>query len=156
MRVAVIAVGERPPVWVREAWADYAKRLPRPYTPELIEVAAGNRTGARDPARAIADEGKRVLAALGRSARLVLLDERGSAWSSAELARRLARWAQAGEDIAFAIGGPYGHAPELDARAAERWSLSALTLPHALVRVVLIEQLYRAWSINAGHPYHRA
>lgn len=156
MRIVLIAVGGKAPSWVRDGYAEYAKRLPKPYAPELVELALGARTKSSDPARAIADEGARVLAAVPKQARLVLLDERGEAWSSVELARELSAWARSGDDVALAIGGPDGHAPAVQERARQRWSLSKLTLPHMLVRLVVIEQLYRAWTLNEGHPYHRA
>ncbi len=156
MKIAIIAVGEKPPAWVRDAYGDYVKRLPKPYAPELIELPLGKRAGSSDPARAIADEGTRVLAALPKQAHVVALDERGAAWTSVELSRQLAHWSREGQDVALLIGGPDGHAPAVMARAQQRWSLSNLTLPHALVRVLLAEQLYRAWTLMQGHPYHRA
>jgi 23S rRNA (pseudouridine1915-N3)-methyltransferase len=156
MRIVLIAVGEKPPAWVRDGFVDYARRLPKPWTPELVELALGHRGKGADPARAIADEGARVLAALPKSAHIVALDERGSGWTSVELSRRMDGWAQAGDPVALLIGGPDGHAPEVLQRARERWSLSSLTLPHALVRVVVAEQLYRGWTLLQGHPYHRA
>jgi 23S rRNA (pseudouridine1915-N3)-methyltransferase len=156
VRLLIVAVGEKPPAWVREGYADYARRLPRPYTPELIEIALGHRGKGADVARAIADEGARVLAALPRQALVVALDERGASWSSVDLSRRLGQWSQEGRDVAFVIGGPDGHAPAVRERAALVWSLSALTLPHGLVRVLLAEQCYRAWSLLQNHPYHRA
>ena len=110
----------------------------------------------RDAARAMADEGGRVQAALPRNAWVVALDGRGKAHSSEELAQRLEHWRQQGRDLVFLIGGPEGHAPEVLAAADERWSLGPLTLPHMLVRLVLAEQLYRACSLLANHPYHRA
>jgi 23S rRNA (pseudouridine1915-N3)-methyltransferase len=155
MRITIIAVGEKPPAWVREGYAEFAKRLPKPYAPELIELSLGQRGKGRDAARAIADEGAAVLRALPKQARVIALDERGKLWRSVELAEKLQRWSLDAVDIALVIGGPDGHAPEVLAAAQERWSLSNLTLPHMLVRLVLIEQLYRAWSINRGHPYHR-
>lgn len=155
MGLAIIAVGERPPAWVDAAVADYLGRLPRPWTPKVVLIPPGRQRRAGDVARAVAEEGERVLAALPAKARVVLLDERGEAWRSVELARRLATWSHDGRETVFVVGGPDGHAPEVRARADHVWSLSALTLPHALVRVVLAEQLYRAWSIEARHPYHR-
>jgi 23S rRNA (pseudouridine1915-N3)-methyltransferase len=156
MRIALLAVGTKPPEWVRAGFEEYRKRLPKPYAPELIELAAGARGTGRDPKRAIQDEGARVLAAVPRGARLVLLDERGSSWSSAQLSQQLGAWSQDGRDVALAIGGADGHAPEVSAKADQRWSLGPLTLPHMLVRLILIEQLYRAWTLMTGHPYHRA
>lgn len=137
------------------AVAGYLVRIPKAVTPKLIEIAPGKQRKAGDVPRAVIDEGERVLASVPQGARLVLLDERGENWSSVELAQRLARWSHDGRQTVFAIGGPDGHAQAVRSRAELCWSLSGLTLPHALVRVVLVEQLYRAWSINAGHPYHR-
>lgn len=156
MRIVLIAIGEKAPAWVRDGYAEYAKRLPKPYAPELVELPLGARSKSRDPARAIADEGTRVLAALPKQADLVALDERGKPWTSVELSRQLAQWSRSGRDVALLIGGPDGHAPAVLERTAQRWSLSPLTLPHMLVRLVVIEQLYRAWTLLEGHPYHRA
>jgi len=155
MRVVLIAVGEKPPGWVKEGFAEYAKRLPKPFTPELIELPLGARGKGRDPRRAMLDEGERVVAALPKNAHLVVLDERGAQWDSIELSKQLETWSQSGRDIAFAIGGPDGHAPAVLERAQQRWSLSKLTLPHMIVRLVIAEQLYRAWTLTQGHPYHR-
>jgi 23S rRNA (pseudouridine1915-N3)-methyltransferase len=155
MRSAIIAVGDRPPAWVEVATADYLGRFPRNLAPRLVEIPPGRQRRAGDVARAVLDEGQRVLAAIPAGARVVLLDERGEPWRSTELAKRLAAWSHDARGVVFAIGGPDGHAEAVRARADAVWSLSALTLPHALVRVVLVEQLYRAWSIGAGHPYHR-
>ena len=156
MRILIIAVGEKPPAWVKAGFAEYARRLPKPFTPQLIEVAPGERGKGRDPARAIASEGERVLAAIPDGARAIALDERGTSWSSVELSRRFEAWSRDGQDIALLIGGPDGHAPAVLARADQRWSLGPLVLPHMLVRLLLAEQLYRAWSITRNHPYHRA
>jgi 23S rRNA (pseudouridine1915-N3)-methyltransferase len=122
---------------------------------ELIELKPGIRGKGRDDARAIQDEGAAILAALPQDIHVVALDGRGRAWSSEELAGQLAKWRMTGRDLAFLIGGPDGHAPDVLARADQRWSLGPLTLPHMLVRLVLAEQLYRATTIMAGHPYHR-
>lgn len=156
MRIALIAIGEKSPSWVREGWAEYAKRLPKAYAPELVELPLGARGKSRDPARAIAEEGERVLAALPKQSLVVALDERGRGWTSVELSKQLAQWAQSGRDVALVVGGPDGHAPAVLARADLRWSLSPLTLPHMLVRLVVVEQLYRAWTLLENHPYHRA
>lgn len=156
MKIRILAIGDRPPTWVRDGWAEYARRLPHPYAPALIELPAGVRGKGRDPVRAVAEEGERMLAALPKGAIAVALDERGQAWTTTELARRLDDWSREGRDLALLIGGPDGHAPAVRERAELAWSLSPLTLPHMLVRLLLIEQLYRAWTLNAGHPYHRA
>ncbi|KAA2286272.1 23S rRNA (pseudouridine(1915)-N(3))-methyltransferase RlmH [Arenimonas fontis] len=156
MKARIVAVGEKAPGWVSDGFAEYRKRLSRWLPLELVEVTPGLRGKGRDPARAMADEGERVLAALPREAWLVALDGSGKAWRSEDLAARLAHWRQQGRDLAFLIGGPEGHAPAVLAAAHERWSLGPLTLPHMLVRLLLAEQLYRAASLLANHPYHRA
>jgi 23S rRNA (pseudouridine1915-N3)-methyltransferase len=133
MRLSIVAVGQKVPGWAQEAWDDYAKRFP----PELkVELKA-------------------IEAAITRGTRVVALDERGTALTTKALAERLTAWQGEGTDVALVIGGPDGLDPEFRRQAHERIRLSDLTLPHAMVRVLLIEQLYRAWSINAGHPYHR-
>lgn len=156
MKARLVAVGEKAPGWVAEGFAEYQKRLSHWLPLELAEVAPGLRGKGRDATRATADEGGRVLAALPRGAWVVTLDGRGKALSSEQLAQRLEFWRQQGRDLAFLIGGPEGHAPEVIAAAHESWSLGPLTLPHMLVRLVLAEQLYRAASLLANHPYHRA
>jgi 23S rRNA (pseudouridine1915-N3)-methyltransferase len=155
MRARLIAVGERMPGWVAEGFAEYRKRLSHELPLELVELKPGLRGKGRDDARAIQDEGAAMLAALPPDIHAIALDGRGKAWSSEELAGQLAAWRMGGRDLAFLIGGPDGHAPEVLARADQRWSLGPLTLPHMLVRLVLAEQLYRACKIAAGHPYHR-
>jgi len=156
MKARLIAVGTGMPAWVLDGYAEYAKRLSHWLPLELVEIAPGARGKGRDPARAVADEGQRVLAALPKQAQVIALDGRGRAFSSEQLAERLAAWRQGGRDLAFLIGGPEGHADDVLAASHERWSLGPLTLPHPLVRIVLVEQLYRAASILANHPYHRA
>jgi len=156
VKARLIAVGERAPDWVASGFSDYQKRLSHWLPLELIEVAAGMRGKGRDAARAMADEGSRVIAALPKQAHVVTLDGRGKAYSSEQLAQRLEAWRQQGRDLAFLIGGPEGHAPEVIASADESWALGPLTLPHMLVRLVVAEQIYRACSLLANHPYHRA
>jgi 23S rRNA (pseudouridine1915-N3)-methyltransferase len=156
VKARLVAVGERPPAWVVEGFAEYRKRLSHWLPLELLEVAPGLRGRQRDVGRAMQDEGGRVLAALPKQAHVVVLDGGGEMHSSEQLARRLERWRSLGSDLAFVIGGPEGHAPDVLALASERWSLGPLTLPHMLVRLVLAEQLYRAAALLANHPYHRA
>jgi 23S rRNA (pseudouridine1915-N3)-methyltransferase len=155
MRVRLVAVGTRAPGWVRDACEDYITRLGSRLPVSLTEIGSSPRSGPASARRAVAREGERVLAALRREDYVVALDERGTEFSTRELAAWLKERMQEGEDLAFVIGGPDGLAPEVLARSALRWSLSRLTLPHMLVRVVLAEQLYRAHSLLAGHPYHR-
>lgn len=156
MKAKLIAVGERAPGWVSEGFAEYRKRLSHWVPLDLVEIEPGLRGRNRDAARATADEGARVLAALPKQATVVALDGRGRAWSSEQLAQRLEHWRAQGRDLALLIGGPEGHAADVLARADESWSLGPLTLPHMLVRLVAAEQLYRAAAMLANHPYHRA
>lgn len=156
MKARLIAVGEKAPDWVAAGYAEYVKRLSHWLPLELVEVAPGRRGKGLDPARAMAEEGQRVLAVVPKGALVVAMDGRGKAHSSEQLARRLEHWRQQGRDLAFLIGGPEGHASEVLAAADERWSLGPMTLPHMLVRLLVVEQLFRAASILANHPYHRA
>jgi 23S rRNA (pseudouridine1915-N3)-methyltransferase len=156
VKARLVAVGEGAPPWVAAGFAEYRKRLSHWLPLDLVEIEPGLRGKGRDPARAIHDEGTRVLAALPKNATLVALDGRGKPWSSEQLAQRLEHWRAQGRDLALLIGGPEGHAPAVLAAAQESWSLGPLTLPHMLVRLVLAEQLYRACSMLANHPYHRA
>lgn len=152
MRVRLITVSERQPDWVNSAFADYAKRLPKHLQPQLVELPLAKRR--EDVLKAKADEGLRILDAC-KDAQLIALDERGRNLSSRDLAGLLPGWEQSGRDVALVVGGPDGLDASVLQRAALKWSLSALTLPHGMVRVILAEQLYRAWSIQSGHPYHR-
>ena len=156
MKAILVAVGERAPDWVSSGFSEYQKRLSHWLPLSLHEITPGVRGKGRDAARATADEGARVLAALPRQAHVVSLDGRGKTYSSAQLAQRLEAWRQGGKDLAFLIGGPEGHAPDVVAAANESWSLGPLTLPHMMVRLLVVEQLYRAASMLANHPYHRA
>jgi len=156
MRLHLIAVGSKMPRWVAEGYAEYAKRLRGELSLQLHEIPAGRRGKNADIARVAADEGKRMLDATPSGAHVVALDVLGKAWSTEQLSARLDHWMRGGCDIALYVGGPEGLAPETLARADERWSLSPLTFPHPLVRVILAEQLYRAHSLLRGHPYHRA
>jgi len=156
MHIHLIAVGQRMPDWVTTAYQDFAKRLPNEYRLTLVELAAGKRGKNADIARAIADEGKRMLDAIPKDSLVIGLDERGRSWSTKDLAAQFSDWSQGGRDVALLVGGADGLAPDVKQRVDITWSLSKLTLPHAMVRVVLAEQLYRAWSLMNNHPYHRA
>ena len=154
MKLLVVAVGQRVPDWAQTAWDDYAKRFPPELKLELRAVKTEPR--ASKTLEAIyAAERERIEAQIPRGARVVVLDERGSHLTTQALAAKLKEWQLAGDDVALVIGGPDGLQPAFRQQAHERIRLSDLTLPHAMVRVLLVEQLYRAWSINAGHPYHR-
>lgn len=155
MRLVVAAVGTRMPGWVDEAFAEYAKRMPRKARVELVEVRPEPRRPGAAAAQLLAAEARRLRAALPSRCTTVALDERGRAFTTAELAGRLERWLAGGADVAFLIGGPDGLDPALKGEAALAMRLSSFTLPHGLARVVLVEQLYRALSILDGLPYHR-
>lgn len=156
MNIHLIAVGDKMPTWVQHGYAEYAKRLPGECALKLVEVAPGRRGKNADVARAMRDEGERMLAAIPKGALVVTLEVNGRGWSTEQLADQLQGWLAQGRDVALLVGGPEGLAAEALAAAEQRWSLSPLTLPHPLVRVVLAEQIYRAWSILRNHPYHRA
>ena len=155
MKLLVIAVGQRVPDWAQTAWADYAKRFPPELRLELKAIKTEPRSGGKTTEQIMAAERQRIEAAIPPGTHVVALDERGSALTTAALAAKLSQWQGQGGDVALLIGGPDGLHPALRQGAHERIRLSDLTLPHAMVRVLLVEQLYRAWSINAGHPYHR-
>ncbi len=154
-KVRIIAVGTRTPGWVREGFQTYLARLNSTLKVSLHEIEPGARPGGSPVDKAVQQERTRLLAAIRQEDYLVALDERGKQMSTRELASWLALRLTEGRDLAFVIGGPDGLAPELLARSDLRWSLSRLTLPHALVRVVLAEQLYRAHGVLTNHPYHR-
>ncbi|MBS1207677.1 MAG: rRNA large subunit methyltransferase [Proteobacteria bacterium] len=155
MRLLIAAVGTKMPAWVETGYAEFAKRLPRDCPLELIEVKAEPRTTGKTPAAMMAAEADRLRAAIPARRRLVVLDERGDDISTRQLAERLQKWMGLGDDVAFVIGGPDGLDPGLKAEAHEKLRLSSLTLPHAMVRPLLAEALYRAWSLMNNHPYHR-
>jgi 23S rRNA (pseudouridine1915-N3)-methyltransferase len=154
VRLLVVAVGQRVPDWAQTAWDDYAKRFPHELKVELKAIKTEPR-GSKTVEQLMAAERKRIEEAIPKGTRIVALDERGTSLRTTALAERLTEWQLGGGDVALVIGGPDGLDPEFRKSAHERIRLSDLTLPHAMVRVLLIEQLYRAWSINANHPYHR-
>jgi 23S rRNA (pseudouridine1915-N3)-methyltransferase len=154
MKLWVLAIGQRQPDWATAAWDDFAKRFPPEMRLELKALKAEPRAG-KSAAQCMAAEATRLEAAWPKGARRVMLDERGTRMTSVELAERVRWWRGDGRDVALFIGGPDGLDPALRGRAEETLRLSDLTLPHALVRVLLAEALYRAWSMVEGHPYHR-
>ena len=156
MKLLVLAVGHRMPAWIDAGFAEYAKRMPKEAALTLTEIKPESRSGGTSTARLIENEAKRIRAALPVRSFKVVLDERGVTCTTRELAQRLERWRMDGRDLAFVIGGADGVPADLRKEAGWLWSLSPLTLPHALVRVIVAEQLYRAWSLTQNHPYHRA
>jgi 23S rRNA (pseudouridine1915-N3)-methyltransferase len=155
MRFHLIAAGTRRPTWEREGFAVYARRLPRECALTLTEIPVPRRGAGADITRLVAQEGELMLRRVPRGARVVALDERGTAFTTRALAARLQAWLHDARDVALLIGGPDGLAPACREAAELTWSLSPLTLPHGLARVVVAEQIYRAWSVVSGHPYHR-
>ena len=155
MRLNIVAIGQRMPAWVSEAWSEYARRLTRSVTLELREVPAIKRIRNADIESIREREGLALLAATPSSTRVYALDEKGKQWSTLQLAERMRDWMREGGDVSFLVGGPDGLSGECLKKASGLWSLSRLTLPHPLVRVVLAEQLYRAWTVTQNHPYHR-
>lgn len=155
MKLRILAVGTKMPSWVEAGVAEYTKRMPRDCAIEFCEIAPGNRGKNADVARAIAQEGDRMLAKMHEGEHVVALEVNGRAYDTPALSQALGDWRMLGCDIALLVGGPDGLDPRCSQRAQQRWSLSKLTLPHPLVRIVLAEQLYRAWTLLVGHPYHR-
>ena len=156
MKIYLIAIGTKMPAWVTQAYQEYANRLPRDCQLILKEIPAEKRTKNSDLAKIKTKEATKLLDAIPSNCGVVALDVIGKSWSTEKLADNLQNWMMSGQDIALLVGGPEGLTNEVRQRANQLWSLSALTFPHPLVRVVLAEQLYRAWSITANHPYHRA
>jgi len=144
------------PAWVVAGYQEYSKRLPRECSLQLTEIPPAKRNKSLTPDQARQQEGKAMLAALPKDCLVVALDVPGRSWGTEELSKRLQGWLAGGRDVALLVGGPDGLSKDCLARADLRWSLSALTYPHALVRVVVAEQLYRAWTLGTGHPYHRS
>ncbi|MGK0442657.1 MAG: 23S rRNA (pseudouridine1915-N3)-methyltransferase [Pseudohongiellaceae bacterium] len=155
MRIRVIAVGTKMPSWVEQGVKEYQKRLPPELKLEIKELALGKRGKGADIQRAIQSEGRQMLAAIGKGDTIIALDVLGKPWGTEKLADELKDWQLQGNNVSLLIGGPDGLASECLAMAQKKWSLSALTMPHPLVRILLTEQLYRAWTINSNHPYHR-
>ena len=155
MRIRIIAVGTKMPDWVEQGVAEYRKRLPHELNLEIKEIALGKRGKGADINRAIQAESEQMLAAIGKGDSVIALEVTGKSWSTEYLAQELQQWQLEGNNISLLVGGPDGLSSDCLAKASRKWSLSALTLPHPLVRIVLAEQLYRAWTINHNHPYHR-
>lgn len=155
MKLLIAAVGTRMPAWVSAGFEEFARRMPRELPLQLVEIKAEPRSTGKTVEAMLAAEAERIEAALPPRCRRVILDERGEDLTTRALARRLEAWLAGGEDVALIVGGPDGLAPRIKAGAAEALRLSSLTLPHALVRPLLAEALYRAWSLLKNHPYHR-
>jgi 23S rRNA (pseudouridine1915-N3)-methyltransferase len=155
MQINLISVGNRMPGWVQQGYEEYAKRLPRECELVLKEIAPGKRGKNSDVARIVKEEGERMIAAIPQGGHAVILDIPGKPWTTPELAQAMKRWLESGQNIALLVGGPEGLPDFVKQTARESWSLSKLTFPHPMVRILVAEQLYRAWSILHNHPYHR-
>ena len=156
MRIHLNAVGTRMPSWVTTGYEEYAKRMPRECALRLVEIPPGNRQKSRTTEQAREEEGRQMLAALPRDCLVIALEVTGKAWTTETLAAQLTDWLGSGRDVAMLVGGPDGLSRACLDRADRCWSLSSLTFPHALVRVIVAEQVYRAWTLTQGHPYHRS
>lgn len=155
MQIYLIAIGQRMDAWVKQAYDEFAKRLPHECRLQLVEVPASKRTKNSDIQRIIKEEGERLLAAIPSNTLVYALDSAGKQWSTEKLADHLGEWLADGRDVALLVGGPDGLSEQCKARAEFCLSLSKLTFPHPLVRIIIAEQVYRAWSILKAHPYHR-
>ncbi len=156
MQFVVSAVGQRMPAWVQAAWSEYARRFPRGFSLDLCEIPLAKRSRSADIESLRTREGEALLASVPSGFRVIALDERGKQWSTEELAGQLERWMREEHGVCFLIGGPDGLSQQCRQQAQNLWSLGRLTLPHPVVRAILAEQIYRAWSITRHHPYHRA
>lgn len=154
MRLRIISIGTRPPQWVNDGFNDYARRMPKHLALELVDINLSSRK-QRLPADCRIAEGEQLLKAAGTKSQIIALHEHGRSYRSQAFAKRFAQWLNDGRDMAFVIGGPDGLSDEVLNTAHQQWSLGPMTLPHALVRIVLAEQIYRAWTLMEGHPYHR-
>jgi 23S rRNA (pseudouridine1915-N3)-methyltransferase len=155
MRIRLLAVGTKMPKWVTDGYQEYCKRLPSDFQLELVELPPGHRGKGADIQRAMRSEGDAMLAAIPKGDRVIALCVDGKNWSTEKLAEHAEYWRMEGDNITLLVGGPDGLDPRCIAAADQKWSLSALTLPHPLVRIILAEQIYRAWTLLQGHPYHK-
>ena len=155
MQINLISVGNRMPGWVLQGYDEYARRMPKECELVLKEIVPGKRAKNSDVARIVRDEGVRMINAIPARTHVVTLDIPGKPWTTPELSNAMKRWLENGQNIALMIGGPEGLSNSVRDLSNESWSLSRLTFPHPLVRIIVAEQLYRAWSILNNHPYHR-
>ena len=155
MQVRLIAIGGKMPAWVNTGVAEFEKRLPKEWRFDLLELPIGQRSKSASIAKAMEQEQTSICRAINPKSHLVALDSRGKSWSTEVLSQQLENWQQSGKNIDLLIGGPDGLTNDVINRADQVWSLSALTFPHPLVRIVVVEQLYRAWAILQNHPYHK-
>lgn len=155
MQLTIVAIGKSMPRWVEAGFQEYSKRLPPEFHLQLIEIEAGKRGKNADITRILKDEGEKIIAAIPKSNPVIALEREGKEWDTPTLAKNLQQWQLESRSVSFLIGGPEGLSEDCLNKADQKWSLSRLTFPHPLVRIILAEQLYRAWSLLKGHPYHR-
>jgi len=155
MKLSIISVSGKMPAWVADGYEEYARRLPKKLFPQLIELPLAIRTKTLHVEKIRQQEGARIMRSLPKGSRMIALDVLGKALTTHALAKKIEDWQMQGSHASLVIGGPDGLSQECKEKAEETWSLSALTLPHPLVRIVLIEQIYRAWAITQNHPYHK-
>lgn len=155
MKIQLIAVGTKMPDWIEKGYQEFARRFPKEMQLELLEINAGKRGKNADIKRILQKEGELTLAVIPKGNKIITLEVTGKAWTTTQLASEMKKWQLDGRNISLLIGGPEGLAPECIAKSEQRWSLSALTLPHPLVRVIVAESLYRAYTLTINHPYHR-
>lgn len=156
MKINLVAVGNKMPIWVTQAFEEYSRRLPRECQLQLVEIAPARRGKNAQPLQWMKEEAERILAAIPDNHRVIALEVTGKSWSTETLSQNMQDWLSDGRDVSLIVGGPDGLDPQCLQRADLKWSLSALTLPHPLVRIVLAEQIYRGWTILQNHPYHRS
>ncbi len=155
MQITLYAVGNKMPAWISQGFDQYCRRFPRDMSFNLVEIAPGKRGKNADIARILDKEGEQMLATIAKGSRIVTLEVEGKPWTTPSLANQLERWQLDGRNVALLVGGPEGLSPLCIKASEQRWSLSPLTLPHPMVRLIVAESIYRAWSINNNHPYHR-
>ena len=155
MQITLYAVGNKMPAWISQGFDQYCRRFPRDMSFNLVEIAPGKRGKNADIARILDKEGEQMLATIAKGSRIVTLEVEGKPWTTPSLANQLERWQLDGRNVALLVGGPEGLSPLCINASEQRWSLSPLTLPHPMVRLIVAESIYRAWSINNNHPYHR-
>jgi len=156
MKIKILAVGTKMPGWVKEGFKEYEKRLPRDMPLDLVEISLATRGKNANIPKAIEKESDAILACIQKQDYVIALEVKGRNWSTEDLAENMSQWQMNGQTIVLLVGGPDGLSDACRARANQQWSLSALTLPHPIVRVLLAEQIYRAWSVTQNHPYHRS
>ena len=155
MKIGLIAIGAKMPIWVKSGYEEYQQRLTQDCKLSIHEIAAIKRNKQTDLKKVCEDEGQKILSAIPKGNHIIALEVKGKPWTTEQLSQQMQQWMQSGQDLSLLIGGPEGLSQSCRDKANQQWSLSPLTLPHPMVRIIVAEQLYRAWSIIKNHPYHR-